>query len=385
MHTMTCIPQLLLSPFMHRIIIFFGSARLLKIGLAITSITTAAMGFTNEISNTTFFILACFSVKFIQGIGYGFIPTAGAFIASDKISHRTSFVIGLLETGAGIGYTVGPMLGGILYDNYGFACPQLAVGICLAAILLMCYFTLKDINVCCNSENVLENETNENITVSRLLRIPAFPVLIIAPIISYCVLTHLDLFVPMYLTLKLRETATVAGIILFVAGVVYTLTSTIIGHRLDKTNNTKAIVITGAVSMTILISVGFTLSFIQHTVSMPVIAGYVILIPLATCMIYLPIFKIMKETAISHGITDGQQLNAVLSNFLITSIIIGQLIGTGTAGVMYQYLRFKWSCLCWIIISLFLTICFAIAIRQNRPVLRNENKRFVHEQDDNAS
>ncbi|CAM1327983.1 Uncharacterised protein g9648 [Pycnogonum litorale] len=375
------IPQLLLSPFMHRIILFFGSAKLLKIGLAIHSLATAAMGFTDKISNTTIFILTCVCLKFIQGIGYGFIPTACAFIASDKITHRTSLVLGLLETGAGIGYTIGPMFGGILYDNFGYACPQLAVGVILAVILLMCCYTLRDINVCCNSEDVSVNGVNDNVTASRLLKIPAISLLITANIYSAAVLIYLDIFVPMYLTLKLHETATLTGIILFVAGIVYTLFSSLLGHRVDKTSKTKEILIIGSILTTVVFSVVFVLSFIQHTVSMPTIAGFIIIVAMPASMIYLPIFKLMKETVTSHGIIECQQLNAVLSNFLITALIIGQLIGTTTAGFTYQYLGFKWSCLCWIIISVVLTIGFTTVIKKKRRDLQNENRPLLSEQD----
>jgi MFS transporter, DHA1 family, multidrug resistance protein len=80
------------------------------------------------------------TLRFIQGLFSGTVPAASALVASTTPRDRTPFAMGLLMLGVFLGNTIGPSIGGILGDAFGFRNSFfIASGLLLIAGLLVLF------------------------------------------------------------------------------------------------------------------------------------------------------------------------------------------------------------------------------------------------------
>ena len=81
------------------------------------------------------------SLRFLQGLFSGTVPAASALVASTSPRDKTSYAMGLLMLGVFLGNTIGPSIGGILAETFGFQNSFFfASGFQLLAGLLVLFF-----------------------------------------------------------------------------------------------------------------------------------------------------------------------------------------------------------------------------------------------------
>jgi DHA1 family multidrug resistance protein-like MFS transporter len=73
----------------------------------------ALMGFAQSAEQLTL-------LRAIQGLVTGTIPAANALVASSAPKEHSGEALGLLQTGTWIGVAVGPLIGGVIGDTFGF-------------------------------------------------------------------------------------------------------------------------------------------------------------------------------------------------------------------------------------------------------------------------
>ena len=77
------------------------------------AILIALMGFAQSAEQLTL-------LRAIQGLVTGTIPAANALVASSAPREQSGEALGLLQTGTWIGVAVGPLIGGVIGDAFGF-------------------------------------------------------------------------------------------------------------------------------------------------------------------------------------------------------------------------------------------------------------------------
>ena len=77
------------------------------------AILIALMGFVQSAEQLTL-------LRAVQGLVTGTIPAANALVASSAPKEHSGEALGLLQTGTWIGVAVGPLLGGVIGDAFGF-------------------------------------------------------------------------------------------------------------------------------------------------------------------------------------------------------------------------------------------------------------------------
>eukprot|EP00118_Oscarella_pearsei_P018728 m.193589 g.193589 ORF g.193589 m.193589 type:complete len:113 (+) comp39479_c0_seq1:186-524(+) len=68
------------------------------------------------------------AVRAVQGLGSAALVTSSWTIASSAFPDKVLTVMGTLEVMAGLGYMIGPSLGGALYKVNGFSLPFYVTG-----------------------------------------------------------------------------------------------------------------------------------------------------------------------------------------------------------------------------------------------------------------
>jgi MFS family permease len=82
----------------------------------------------SKIDSNTGFIIIAFITRFIQGFASSTIQTTCFSMSGLLYSENQAAVIGLLEMSSGIGMTISPVIGSLLYKFGGFDLPFIFFG-----------------------------------------------------------------------------------------------------------------------------------------------------------------------------------------------------------------------------------------------------------------
>jgi MFS transporter, DHA1 family, multidrug resistance protein len=117
----------LAAPFMGALADRFGRRPLVLVSLAVYSLAFAGYLFAS--SAQAFILLRGLAGAFTAGL----IPAVTGIVADLAPAERRAQWIGIVNGGASVGWIAGPLLGGVLYDRWGYGVPFL-VSIIMAAI-----------------------------------------------------------------------------------------------------------------------------------------------------------------------------------------------------------------------------------------------------------
>ena len=105
-------------------------------GLAILAAATFAFAFCVHLPDGLPFAAGCVALRLVQGLGSA-LEEAAAYALIVSIAHEhVSLFLGVTEISTGMGYLVGPPMGGLLYSAASFPAPFLAIAILLACVAL---------------------------------------------------------------------------------------------------------------------------------------------------------------------------------------------------------------------------------------------------------
>ncbi|CAI2367948.1 unnamed protein product [Moneuplotes crassus] len=107
------------------------------LGLSLTVPAVAGFGLLYWVNNSTLFITIAIILRFIGGIGQGFLSTSSYAMASARYKDNLHEKVGLLESGNGVGFLVGPIAGGIIYQFTHFSVPFFIFGVLILILMFM--------------------------------------------------------------------------------------------------------------------------------------------------------------------------------------------------------------------------------------------------------
>eukprot|EP00928_Gymnodinium_smaydae_P055548 TRINITY_DN39062_c0_g1_i1.p1 TRINITY_DN39062_c0_g1~~TRINITY_DN39062_c0_g1_i1.p1 ORF type:complete len:554 (+),score=41.03 TRINITY_DN39062_c0_g1_i1:217-1662(+) len=73
----------------------------------------------------------------VQGLGASMYLSSNTSLITRKFPSKVPYVVGLIEVGVGLGSQLGRVVGGLLFDLGGFACPFYVIAICQATFGLI--------------------------------------------------------------------------------------------------------------------------------------------------------------------------------------------------------------------------------------------------------
>lgn len=111
----------------------FGRKKMIMRALFGGAITMAMMGFAQTAEQLIV-------IRAMQGLVTGTVSANNALVAAAAPRHRVGFAMGTLQLGLWAGVAVGPLMGGILADQFGYHFPYLATAVLLMTGGLVVFF-----------------------------------------------------------------------------------------------------------------------------------------------------------------------------------------------------------------------------------------------------
>uniref|UniRef100_A0A914QYD8 Major facilitator superfamily (MFS) profile domain-containing protein n=1 Tax=Panagrolaimus davidi TaxID=227884 RepID=A0A914QYD8_9BILA len=136
--------MIITSPLFGKYMHIFGAKKMFSLGQFFAGITSIAFGFLDLLPNGPIFFWASLLVRCAQAIGDTAIVTSALVICAKSFPGQMSFIVGIMETFVGLGYTIGPFFGGVFYELGGFKLPFIVLGLILVFATIAGLFLIND-------------------------------------------------------------------------------------------------------------------------------------------------------------------------------------------------------------------------------------------------
>ncbi|XP_068695632.1 MFS-type transporter SLC18B1-like isoform X2 [Montipora foliosa] len=275
----------------------------LTAGLFLCSGSQILFGFVSMLPKGAIFVLFCFLLRIVMAFGGAAADTASFAIVAGEFGTNIGVVTGAMETFTGLGFMLGPPLGGVLYSAGGFKLPFIVMGGILLSIVPVVMIILP------RDENVTREKKG---SLLQMGKIPGIAVIGFSVLVSGIVLGFLDPTFAPYMK-KFGLGPSKVGLIFLLCAFCYAISAPAVGWICDKTGKTRLVMLFGAFC---------------------VLVGILILAP-APFLTFLP----QRENGMPEDITT----HGVLSGIFNATASMGAFLGPTVSGLTENYLSFEWS------------------------------------------
>lgn len=196
------------------------------------------------------------ALRAVLGLLGGFIPNANALIATQVPRHRSGWALGTLSTGGVSGALIGPLIGGLLADQYGLR----PVFFITATVLFICFL----LTLFCVREQFTPVQKKDMLHARQVFAALKSPKLILSLFVTTMIIQIASGSIAPILTLYVRELAGnisnlafVSGLIASVPGVAALMSAPRLGKLGDKIGPERILVFMLVISVLLLIPMAF--------------------------------------------------------------------------------------------------------------------------------
>ncbi|CAG9575981.1 unnamed protein product [Danaus chrysippus] len=155
----------LTSPFFGKYLPALGAKFMFTSGMFVAGACNVLFGTLVLIEDSRTFTTLCFIVRGMEALGASAYSTASYVFVVNAFPDNIGSVLGILETFVGLGMSVGPAIGGLLYSIGGFGLPFYSLGIVMVLTVPINFCLLTDCD-----EYVSGSKTA---SIMRLFKIPS--------------------------------------------------------------------------------------------------------------------------------------------------------------------------------------------------------------------
>lgn len=203
-----------------------------KLVLVLSAFETAAMNFlfsfVIRIDDWTLYVVLCLAIRSVQGIATAANLISATSIILGAFPDAGGIVNGVFRCCCGLGYAIGPVIGGVLYDYGGFALPfYVCSGALLACTVVLVIFLP-------SKEDHLSTVSLEaSISFGKLLSFPWIWVTLISVFLINNSMGFVEPPLPLYFKEAFNAKPVFSGIAFLLYGAVYSVLAPTSGYLID--------------------------------------------------------------------------------------------------------------------------------------------------------
>ncbi|RCN47129.1 transporter, major facilitator family protein [Ancylostoma caninum] len=325
----------LASPIAGKLMPRFGPKNLFTIGLTSTGTIAILFGFIDLIPTRREFFIASLIIRILEGIGEAAFVTSSFTINANCFPGMLSTILGILQTCGGVGFSLGPFLGGILYDIGGFRLPFYSLGV---AMFLMAFLSRWLIP----KDQGEKTEPHSSTGYKGLLRIPTIWIMMFAlfnsaistSFVNPAMAGHLESF---------HLSPPVLGLLFLLSGAFYSVTAPLNGMLVDRFKCHLGGMMVAPAAIIISLSLNGPSPLLPLTKSLPLVIIAQIIFGAGLSTLQIPTYRNTLEAAEKAGFEDGTTTYGLVSGLFEAVYSFGAFVGPTAGGLIQQHYGFAWT------------------------------------------
>ncbi|KAL1526197.1 hypothetical protein AB1Y20_014923 [Prymnesium parvum] len=341
------------SPCAGRLMTKHGKVLVYLWGLLCVSASTICFAGASIVPSGWAFYNFCLIMRLLQGVGSALEETAAYAIIADVEPDRVSLFLGICEISTGVGYMIGPPLGGLLFSIGGFSLPFLVLGLMLlpTAALMYTYLPLDRIGTKDNESTVVKD-----VPLRALLRNPQIVVIGVTAMLANSDYAFLEPTLGDHSRESgLAETPDYIGVLFSVASISYTVSCPIIGILAQRERFGPRPMIVAGLLLQVLgfLLIGPTPLLRLKSLHTGQLMVSLIFFGVGESMSMTPV---MDDMLHSCGDAADAAVNS-LSSLMASSFSLGQMLGPLIGSGLTSRVGFPWACTVMAMMLLMHTAC----------------------------
>ena len=291
-------------------------------GLCIASVSTILFAFAALVPDGWPFAAWCLTMRIAQGVGSALEETAMYAIIAELDTENVTFYLGICEVSTGLGYMIGPPLGGFLFHMGGFSMPFVFLGALIAPAAIGFHrFMPHEVN-----RGAKDEERSESVSLRGLTRNPQVMVMAVAGMIANMDYAFLEPTLGEHAaSAGIAESPEAIGALFSVAMTSYTLSCPVIGliARKDRLGPRTVILVGLFLQLLGFMLIGPSPLLQQSRVGTPQVIFALLLFGVGESMSYAPLMDDMMLSCWEYA----EEASVALAPLMASSFSLGQMLG----------------------------------------------------------
>ncbi|CAH0406057.1 unnamed protein product [Chilo suppressalis] len=337
------------SPFFGKYLPTVGAKFMFISGMFVAGTCNVLFGTLALIQDPATFLWLCFVVRGLEALGASAYSTASYVFVVNAFPESIGSVLGILETFVGLGMSVGPAIGGLLYTIGGFGLPFYSLGVAMVLTVPINYFLLSD----CEEFAV----GSKSASILRLFKIPSIIITGLVIVIVSNTWAFLDPTLEPHLR-QFNLTTEQIGLIFLLFSSLYGIFSPIWGWVADRVHNHWCMMVWGLFLSTLGLLLLGPCPFIPglpRDLWLDLVALSILGISVALTL--LPTFQgVLASSIYEGGCPEALATYSAVAGVWSCCYSLGEVLGPALGGALSQRYGFP---LC---ATLCAAACFTIAV-----------------------
>ncbi|XP_028406119.1 MFS-type transporter SLC18B1-like isoform X2 [Dendronephthya gigantea] len=308
-------------------------------GIFIIGVSEFLFGFLDKMPNRTLFITFSFVIRVFDGVGGAWAMTAAVAYLAQCFPDNVGSVMGSLELFSGLGLTLGPLIGGVLYEYGGFGTPFFVLAGLILLTLPVCICILPKVHDAGESE-----EGSTDATLWKFLKIPAFDIIVMTIVTGGMAIGIIEPTLAPHLKDEFNITSsTKIGLLFFLFCGCYALFAPLFGWIADKTSPRWVMLLGSLVCACSFFLLGpVPFSFMPKKLWLVGLSLGLMGLSIGPMMV--PGISELENIVKARGFSIDLATHGIVSGVFGSAFNVGAFFGPTLSGVFTHYLHFNWTC-----------------------------------------
>ncbi|XP_014274084.1 MFS-type transporter SLC18B1 isoform X2 [Halyomorpha halys] len=359
----------LCSPVIGKYMHWLGVKPTLNLGMVLAGISAILFGLLDLIMSHGWFISLSFLLRMTESLGSTSALVSAFAITAAVFPDSVATTFATLEVFYGLGYIVGPTLGGLIFSVGGYKLPFLVMGSTMFIAVLFVYIILPPI------KNI--DTSSSNVGIRDILKVPA----VVIDSLSV-VGTSISMgFLAATLEPHIREfelTPVSNGLMFIISGGTYAVTAPFIGRICDKWVYPKRVLSVGNILIILSYCIIGPLPYLPIPKTLEMCIFGLIIHGFGLACLMVPTFIDSISSAIAAGFPDDLTSYGLVSGLWSSSFALGAFVGPSVSGLLYDLVGFQYGTFFVIIIHSFLFVGITMfIIAEKKPNVPEQRIRLL--------
>jgi len=361
------ITQFITAPLFGKAIPIVGARFLYICGAFICGASTILFGFLDLFPTDNgpgLFIGFSFAIRVVQAFGGTAWFSSGLAIAMNMFQGNAATVMALMDAFIGLGFVIGPALGGALYEVGGFVAPFATVGAMVFAFMPLYFIFLDTTKERAESASVF---TLFKSSLTWIVTIDMACAVILIVAISPILEIHLQEF-----GLSVAQ----VGLVFVLHAALYAVSATGMGIAVDRMNEVRGWLIIGF----LIVFCGYF--FLGPSPLTPLVEYQALWLNLVSVALigvgagpaFVPSYKLLMIAAADAGMPDNMSTHGAVSGLFTSSVALGEAVGTAVSGWLTEDYGFAWSTTVFAFLSLAMVLLLLTYIGFEKLLPKKKSK-----------